>query len=214
MRSNRRSRRSIQDRIEDRAVSVAPKRQRPGTHLVENGAKGKQIGPGVEVLASNLLGRHIRDGAHRATGTGERFFGVDGRCAESDASRFEGDLGKSKIKNLRAPAIRDENVGWLDITMNDVLRMSGIQGIGNLNPEIQNRLLFHGLPCNPVPDRRAFQVFHGDEGPAFMIPDLVNSADIGMIQCRRCPRLASKPLRRLRIVGYFVRKELQGDETS
>ena len=54
---------------------VSPaKRQRPGRHLVEHRAKGKQIGARVQFLASRLLGRHVGYGSDRGAGAGEQFF--------------------------------------------------------------------------------------------------------------------------------------------
>ncbi len=47
-----------------------------------------------------------------------------------------------------------------------------------------------------------------------MLANLVNGADVGMIQGRGGTRLAAKTLERVRIVGDFRRQELQRDEAA
>ncbi len=45
-----------------------------------------------------------------------------------------------------------------------------------------------------------------------MLADIVDSANVGMIQGGGSLRLALKSSQRLRVSGYFFGKELQGDE--
>ena len=47
---------------------------------------------------------------------------------------------------------------------------------------------------------------------AFLLADVVNSADVGMIQSGRGLRFALEAAKRLRVAGHFVGQELQGDE--
>jgi hypothetical protein len=63
-----------------------------------------------------------------------------------------------------------------------------------------------------VPQRLPFQQFHGNEGPAFVFADVVDRADVGVIQCGRGLRLALKTTEGLGITGYLVGQELEGDE--
>jgi len=49
------------------------------------------------------------------------------------------DLGQPEVENFGVPALSDENVRGLDVTMDDSSRMSGIQRISHLNAQIQNR---------------------------------------------------------------------------
>ena len=59
---------------------------------------------------------------------------------------------------------------------------------------------------NPV------QKLHGDEGFAVLLADVVDRADIGMIQ-RGCGLgFELKAGQRVRIVGNLLRQELEGDE--
>ena len=68
-----------------------------------------------------------------------------------------------------------------------------------------------GFPLNAVLQRLALQQLHGDERAAFEFSNIVNGADVGMIERGCSARLAAEPFDRLRIVGNVVRKEFQRD---
>ena len=65
---------------------------------------------------------------------------------------------------------------------------------------------------NAMLQRHAVQKLHGDEGLAVLLADVVNGADVGMIQRGRGLRFALKAGQRLRIAGNVFGQELQGDE--
>ena len=60
----------------------------------------------------------------------------------------------------------------------------------------------------------AFQQLHGDEVLAGHFSDLVHGADIGMIQGRSGPRLPTKAIQNLRILGQLIWKEFEGHVAS
>src|SRR5260370_571614 len=55
----------------------------------------------------------------------------------------------------------------------------------------------------------ALQQFHGDEGSPLGLVNLVDGADVGMIQCRSSLGLALKTAERVRAFGYVVGQELE-----
>ena len=71
-----------------------------------------------------------------------------------------------------------------------------------------------GPEGDAVLQRRAFQKLHCDEGLGFVLADLVDGADVGVIQSGGRASFAPEALESLGVVGKFVRKELQGDEAS
>src|SRR5882762_2346340 len=83
------------------------------------------------------------------------------------------------------PPLRDKNVGGLDVTMNDAFVVSGIERIGNLDGNGDNTVGIQGACGYQIFQRYAIQVLHGDEGMAFVAPNFVDGADIGVIK-RRC----------------------------
>jgi hypothetical protein len=65
-----------------------------------------------------------------------------------------------------------------------------------------------------VLQRFAFQIFHDDEGLVALLADVVNRADVGMIQ-RRCGlSFAAEAAQRGRVAGHIFGKELQGHEAA
>ena len=88
----------------------------------------------------------------------------------------------------------------------------GVQRIRNLDGQRKQDFQFQRTPCNAVLQRRALQKLHHDEGLAVLLPDLMNRADIRMVQSRGRLRLALKAGQRLGVMSNFVRQELQRDK--
>jgi hypothetical protein len=59
-----------------------------------------------------------------------------------------------------------------------------------------------------------FQKFHDDERLIALLSDLVDRANVGMVQGRSSSRLTSEPFQSLRVLGYILWQEFQGDEAS
>src|SRR5579872_6551040 len=63
-------------------------------------------------------------------------------------------------------------------------------------------------------ERYSFEKFHHDERLAFMLPDLMNGADVGMIERGGGARLAPESFERLWVSGYALRQKLQRNKTA
>ena len=98
--------------------------------------------------------------------------------------------------------------------MNDSLRMRGIQCVGDLHAEVDNRFDLHRLAHDYVTERLTFQKFHCNESATVSIVDFVDRANIRMVECRCGLGLALESAERLRVIGQFVGKKLQGDHPS
>ena len=66
--------------------------------------------------------------------------------------------------------------------MDDALGVSCIESIGNLNPQIEQLIRLHGAALDTVLESLAFQVLHDDEGLALVITDVMDDANVGMVQ--------------------------------
>ncbi len=106
-----------------------------------------------------------------------------------------------------------KNIGGLNIAMDDSLGVGRIERICNLDGQWQQNFQFERPSRNAVLQSHAIQEFHGDERLPVLLADVVNGADVGVIQRRSSLRLTLKPAKRLRIARHFVRQKLQGDET-
>jgi hypothetical protein len=117
----------------------------------------------------------------------------------------ETDLRQSKVENLGVALIGGENICWFDIPVNDSLRVCRVQRISHLYRNIQQLLQFHGPTRDGVFQGLAFQKFHSNEGFAAFLTNIVNRADIVMIQCGSglCFPLESR--QGLRVPGHVIR---------
>ena len=143
--------RTLQNGIENQRRSIAPEWQRSCAHLVENRPKREQIGAGIQFLPLDLLRRHIGDRAKCRTGTGKVLLRADGRVADGNGFRFQGHFCQPKVQNLRLTSVRDEDVRWFDVPVDDSFRMCGIESIGDLDAQIEHHFDFQRFAIDLMP---------------------------------------------------------------
>ena len=85
----------------------------PGGHLIKHDPERKQVAARVQRLAPRLLGRHISDGAHRRTRTGQRIrprrrVGVNFATLIAGGCAFE--FRQPEIEQLGLPGLDDEDM--------------------------------------------------------------------------------------------------------
>src|SRR5882762_2232918 len=95
--------------------------------------------------------------------------------------------------------------------MHDSLRMSRIEGIGDLHSEIQDFPDIEWLASNQVLQRLSLQQLHGDEVLAVRFVNFMDRADVGMIERGRSKCFALKSLPRSGIVLHIRGKKFQRD---
>lgn len=110
-------------------------------------------------------------------------------------------------------AASDEDIGGLDVSMDDALRVCCIQSVGHINGKDQQEFEVHGPAGDRVLQRLAVEEFHGNKSFAVVFPNVVNGADARMIQRGRRLGFAAEAFERLGIVGHVVWKEFEGDKT-
>src|ERR1700719_2502156 len=123
------------------------------------------------------------------------------------------DLAQAEIEDLRVPPLGNEDVCGLDVAMNDAFRVGGIQSIGNLNSEQEDDFRFQRSARDSVLESCSFQKLHGDEGPAGFLANVINGADVRMIQGGGSFGFTPAPAERMRIAGNIIRQELESHET-
>jgi hypothetical protein len=112
------------------------------------------------------------------------------------------------------PSAPDEEVGGLDVPVDDAPAVGRVQGVGNLYAEIHDLRWVEGATADAVLERVSLQELHGDEGPSFVLVDVVDRADVGMVEGRGGPGLPPEPLQRGVASEEPVGKELERDRAA
>src|SRR5579862_9879552 len=111
------------------------------------------------------------------------------------------DLSQTEIQNLGMTALGHEDIGGLDVPVDDTRSMGGVEGIGDLDSKRQYLLDLQRLATDSVFERHAFQILHRYKRLTILLPDFVDSADVRMVQCGRSTSFAAKTLQCLRVLG-------------
>src|SRR5713101_5874925 len=73
---------------------------------------------------------------------------------------------------------------------------------------------FQWPPANPVLQRQPIQKLHGDVGLLATLADVVNRADVGMVERGGGTSFTSETFQCLRVSGNVIRQELERHETT
>ena len=76
--------------------------------------------------------------------------------------------------------------------MHDAFGMRRVERLGNLRPEIDDAIDLQRTAGDHLGQLLAVEHLHGKEGTSFVLADLVDRADIGMVQARNRARLVLK----------------------
>ena len=110
----------------------------------------------------------------------------------------------------------------LDVAVDDARRVSRVEPVGNLDRQIEQFVdLVTGYPSRsrrrkPVP-AYGFSVWPSRysmamKGLPCMLPNLMDGADIGMVQCRGSAGFAQEAVIGLLILGDVIGQEFEGHE--
>ena len=201
----------MEDRLAHRRGGGGGEGGAPGGQLVEHGSQGEEVGARVERQAQELLGGHVgqraHGDAHLRQGVLRRRRGV-ARVAGL-GSRHE--LREAEIEDLDLTARGQEEVPRLDVPVDDPLDVSRVERVRDLGPELRHPLRGQrGLPEELLEGRPLEQLEH-EEGLVLVGPDVVEDADVGVVQAGDGRRLALEPLHGARGAGARGMEELEGD---
>src|SRR5208283_1135285 len=119
----------------------------------------------------------------------------------------------TEVENLGVTALGDKNINRIDIAMNDAVGVGGIEGIGNFDCQPKQGFEIQRSPTNTELQGQAIQKLHGDESLAVLLADVVDRANVGVVQSGRGLGFALKTSEGPRVMGDRVGQELEGDKT-
>ena len=211
----RRNSRPVQDGINRLDGALAAEGQRAGDHFVEDDPERKEIAPAVERPAARLFGRHVVHGAHRrsrgrdAPGVGCRRLSRAWR-----RGRLLGELGQAEVEELGLAPFGDEDVGRLDVPVDDPRPVGRLERIGDLRPDGQGAIDGQRPALQLFLERSSLHELHDDKRHAALVAEVVDRADVRVVQGGRGPGLAPEPLERLAGVSCLLGEELDRDVTA
>ena len=130
---------------------------------------------------------------------------MSGVVGDTDGRWSGGCLREPEIENLRA-ARSEVDVRRFDVAMHDALAVRGLQGVGNGECDVNEDRHLDQAASESLLECLAFEQFHRDE--RWIDADIVDGADIGVVERRRRPRFPLETFQRLRGCGHPARRNL------
>ena len=182
--------RILEVRVQSGDVRGAVERQGSRQRLEEQAAERVLVGPAVEHVAADLLGRDVVDGAQPLPVGG---------------AALGGPLGQAEVGEVAVLAtvlLVDEDVRRLDVAMDEAAAVGGVERIGDLRCDRDRtsriQRAFATEQCLQVrPDDEA----HRDEQAPVCLTRLVDRNHVGVVEPCREPGLAKQPLAKAVVVG-------------
>ena len=91
-------------------------------------------------------------------------------------------LARPKSSSLALPRRLRNDVGRLDVPVHDAFGVGGIQRIGDLYAQLQHLLDGQRLSGDVLPQGLALHQFHDQELLALVFVNVMDGADVGVIQ--------------------------------
>ena len=167
----------VQDRRRHFCAGLAAERPLPGCHLVQHESERKQIGAGVDRATAELFRRHVRQRAERRSRPGQRR--VDrARLVVMIAVGFR----QTEVENLDRALFGQEDVGWLQVAMDDAARVSSLEAIGEGDRVIEQCADGERTRAEHLVQRRAGQQLHHQIRMPRIGADIEQRADVRVIE--------------------------------
>ncbi len=200
------------DLMQDRENARTTKRQFSRGCFIEYTAQRKNIRALVQCLASGLFGRHVRDRAQNRTLAGKighrRSFHID--LFGQRTKHF----CQTEVEHFRLTACRQQDVGGLDVAMNDFQRMGRGESVRYLFSNLEHLGKRDGAALNDVFQRLARNIFHDNEVETVVFIDRVDRNDVWMIERRSGAGLLNQAAFRGLVADCFRRQKLERNHSA
>ena len=188
-----------------RHVVIARERHLAGERLVEHGAEGVDVGPAVDVVAAQLLGRHVIERPNPLARGGQAAF--------RGAPLGQPEVGEVDV--LAPAAWRDQDVRRLHVAVDEaalVCRVEGGRDLGDHTGGPQRVEL--ALGGHQRAQVGAVDVAHRDVQNAVGLARGKDRNHVRMVERSGEPGLANEAVTEGDVVRQAARDHLQGDRSA
>ena len=123
-------------------------------------------------------------------------------------------LRETEIQNFHLPAFNKKDVRGFDVAVDNSLGVSTVEPCSDLNADLQKFRYFDRLRADPVLESLALEKFHSDKGPAFELSNVVQSADVRVVERGCGAGFAAKSFDGLGVVRNVVGEEFQRNASA
>jgi hypothetical protein len=192
-----------------RSCPGGAERPPPGRHFIEHDAQRKHVRSRIDLFAAQLFGRHVAD---RADGdTGIRQLVACRACLIVHAVHR---AREPEVENLHLPTLRQEDVGRLEVAMEQTLRVGSVQRVRERDGFVQDGIDVERAAPKTLLERLALEQLHDEVRPAVLLADVIQGADIRVVQRRNGARFPLEPRDAVPIALRRGRQHLDGDAAA
>src|SRR5215469_13284669 len=117
-------------------------------------------------------------------------------------------FARPKSSSFACPRLVTKILAGLMSRPDDVFAVSRVERVCDLDALVEQGLCVQRAPFDLALEGDTLEKLHGDERLPILLADVVDGADIGVVQRRSCLRFALKPRQRLTVSCYFVGQKL------
>ncbi len=183
-----------------RQLGLPAERRGAGQGVVKHAGQRVHVSAGVDRIATDLLRRHVVDGAEELAGTRELAAGA-GELADPEVAQEGAFLALGPL---------EQDVRRLHVAVDETPRVSGIQRRGNLMRQGGGVRGFEPPALGEqLMQARAIDEAHDDVEPTVGLTRLVDRRHVGVLDRSRQPGLPPEPLLKREIVQPLGGEDLQ-----
>ncbi|OFV85940.1 MAG: hypothetical protein A2V74_00535 [Acidobacteria bacterium RBG_16_70_10] len=167
----------MERRVEDLHHSVAAEGGTTGQHLEDDGAEGEEIGPGIDRPPTHLLRGHVARSPHDHPRLRQLAPELRALGERVEPLRL---TGEAEIEDL-GPVRGEEDIRGLEVPVDEAARMQGLERGERLERQLHRLRQGQRSAPQPLRERLALEQLHRDEEAPFVLADLVELADVGVV---------------------------------
>ena len=176
-----------------------------GSHFIEHGTEGPDVGADVGFFAFEQFGGHVLRGAHDGA------FGGEDLCEGGVGGAGLGDgLGEAEIEEFDAVAGEDDVLRF-DVAVGDAGAVGAVEGVGDLGGVFEGLVEGEGAFFDALGEGFAFHELHDHVAGAGLVADVVEGTDVGVVEAGDGAGFAFEAGAEVFALGDVVGEDFDGD---